>query len=116
MTRLPLIALLLCACTQTPPLDAPLLPGIDAVRDAPRVKATCHPDLLSTTAACLSDVYGPLESIVMVATLQPSAGCAWVPYNPDGICRVHYTCGDSETLEHEIRHCQGLDHGNTKDH
>ena len=34
-------------------------------------------------------------------------GCAWVPIDPKGICKINIMKGDSASLAHELKHCHG---------
>lgn len=116
-----LLILGLGACTQMPLREgsrAALLPGIEKPRDRADIDITIHEVPITAWGKCLEVVWpaNPMLAIVSVVTLSPMHGCARVARDQDvkpgrkPWCIIAVPEGDAETLEHELRHCEGWDH------
>lgn len=113
--------LALAGCAAMPHVEgerARLFPGISAPRDRGRMDITIHEVPVTAWGKCLEIVWGadPMMAFVSVVSLSPIHGCAFLPRDDELApgerpwCIVAVPKGDAETLEHELRHCQGWDH------
>jgi len=104
-----LALLLLSACAGTPDRHT-LAPGIDRPREIIRVDIHEYDSYWAVWRACLGEFDG-ITATMSVLLLTPALGCAWTPFDPHGICRVHVKAGDQPRLDHELLHCEGWSHG-----
>ena len=99
-------------------LTAAMLPGIKVPRNRENIKITVHEVPFTAWGKCLEIVSraDPMMAVMSVLTLSPMHGCALVARDEDlkpdqqPWCVVGVPEGDEETLEHELRHCEGWDH------
>ncbi len=116
-----LLILSLGACTLMPVREGPraaLLPGIEKPRNRADIDITIHEVPLTAWGKCLEVVWpaSPMLAILSVVTLSPMHGCARVARDQDlkpdqkPWCIIAVPEGDAETLEHELRHCEGWAH------
>jgi hypothetical protein len=116
-----LLMLSLAACTAMPLREGPtaaLLPGIEKPRTRDNIDITIHEVPILAWGKCLGIVAkaSPMMAVISVLTLSPMLGCARVARDADLApgqkpwCVIAVPEGDAETLEHELRHCEGWDH------
>ena len=67
-------------------------------RDHPFVEITLHDSWFSLQSACFKQH----------KTLDIYMGCALVPIDPKGICKVNIMKGATHVLKHELKHCHGF--------
>lgn len=115
MTRLPLIALLLAACSSTPD-GSRMLPGIAEPRN--KFVLTIHEVPLTAWPKCVGITWkaDPFMAAMSVGTLSPLHACARVPRDDDlkpgqiPWCEIGVPKGSAEAFYHEVMHCRGFDH------
>jgi len=66
-------------------------------RKHPYVSITQHDSWWSLQRTCFHQ-HGTLDIYL---------GCALVPVDPKGICKINIIKGDSASLAHELKHCHG---------
>ena len=116
-----LAMLALAGCTSMPLKEGPrarLFKGVQKPRSRHNMNITVHEMPVTAWAKCIEILapVNPVLTVMSIVTLSPILGCAHLP--PDSRlaegerpwCIVGVAEGDAETLEHELRHCEGWDH------
>lgn len=109
------------ACTEMPHTDgdrARLFDGISTPRNRDNVDISIHRYPVTAWGKCLEMLMEkrPFLAALSVVTISPIHACARLPRDrhlkpgQKPWCVVAVPNGEPETLEHEIRHCEGWDH------
>lgn len=111
-----LMACLISACTSMPD-GSRMLPGIETPRDRSEIDITLHEVSLPKAiemCAMMQARNDPFWAAVLMVTGSVVYSCAVVQrdYSVKGKpwCEVVVVKGWKDTLEHELRHCEGYDH------
>ena len=119
-----LLLLGLAGCTQMPHREGPraqLIDGIAEPRSREEIDITVYEVPITAWGKCLELVgrVEPVKAALSVLMLAPYHACAIIPRDADlkpgqrPWCLVAVPEGDPETLEHELRHCEGWAHPRT---
>ena len=121
-----LTLLALAGCTSMPLKEGPrarLFKGVQKPRSRHSMDITVHEIPITAWAKCIELLapVNPALAVFSIVTLSPIHGCARLP--PDSKlargqrawCIIAVPEGDTETLEHELRHCEGWDHPHEHD-
>ncbi len=116
-----LALLAVTACSAMPVKEGPtakLFSGVERPRDRNDMDITIHEVAVTAWGRCL-EIVGrthPMMAFFSVVTLSPMHGCALLPRDDElepgerPWCIVGVPKGDADTLEHELRHCEGWNH------
>lgn len=121
------LALAATGCAQMPLKEGPrakLIRGVETPRDRNNMDITVYKVPITAWPKCLEIVAAknPVIAVASALTLSVIHACAHVPRDralkagQRPWCIVAVPAGDDDTLEHELRHCEGWDHPRSMNH